>query len=114
MARITAYESTDKQLFRDRKEYLRHESNLAGAKKIQEILTGQIGAEEAEKVVGTLVNGLTLNVLRDILNTPFKPGATDEDEAPADSAPAADASATGEDAATGKPADGKSDADDTI
>lgn len=108
MARITAYESTDKQLFRDRKEYLRHESNLAGAKKIQEILTGQIGAEEAEKVVGTLVNGLTLNVLRDILNTPFKPGATDEDEAPA-----ADASATGK-PADGKPADGKSDADDTI
>ena len=78
MARVTAYEASDGKLLRDRKEYLRHESNLLVAKKLQPIIEAQVGdAAKAAEIQKVIVEGIGLNTLRDLFAIQFKPGAED-------------------------------------
>lgn len=90
MARITAYEATDGTLHRDRKEYLRHESNLLVIKKLGPILDevvrqdGYFSEEEHQEAVAGLhaiiVYGIGLNTLRELFTLQFKPGAEEGEE----------------------------------
>jgi hypothetical protein len=78
MARVTAYEASDGKLLRDRKEYLRHESNLLVAKRLQPIIEAQVGdAAKAAEIQKVIVEGIGLNTLRDLFAIQFKPGAED-------------------------------------
>lgn len=75
MARITAYEASDKSLHRDRKAYLRHEANLVAAQKIAALIA-QTEASSADGGAGiaAFVNK-NIEALRVIFATPFVPGA---------------------------------------
>jgi hypothetical protein len=97
MARVTAYEASDGTLLRDRKEYLRHESNLLVAKKLQPIIEAQAGdTSKAGEILNFIVKGIGLNTLRDLFAIQFKPGAEDGDGENAGGAPAAEAGAPAE------------------
>jgi len=92
LARITAYEASDGKLLRDRKEYLRHESNLLVAKKLQPIIEAQVGdADKAAEIQKVIVEGIGLNTLRDLFAIQFKPGAEDGEGENAGAAPNAEA-----------------------
>jgi hypothetical protein len=100
MARVTAYEASDGTLLRDRKEYLRHESNLLVAKKLQPIIEAQVGdAAKAAEILTLIVKGIGLNTLRELFAIQFKPGAEDGDGENAGGTPAAEAGAPAEAAA---------------
>ncbi|KVP75362.1 hypothetical protein [Burkholderia ubonensis] len=90
MARVTAYEATDGSLHRDKKDYLRHEANLVVSKKLQAIIEGKTAdAAKAAELHDFIVNGVGLNILRDLFAIPYKPGADDGDgEAAGAGAPA--------------------------
>lgn len=82
MARVTAYEATDGSLHRDRKDWLRHESNLIVAKNLQSIIDGKVADQaKAAELHDFIVNGIGLNALRDLFAIQFKPGADDGDAA---------------------------------
>lgn len=108
MARITAYEATDGSLHRDRKSWLRHESNILAAKELRAALTPDSvqkpeGVDEAthaanlERVYGYIVNSIGLNKLRELLAIQFKPSAEESDDAPAQSADNAGGDVAGSD-----------------
>lgn len=121
MARVTAYETSDGQLLRDRKQYLRHEANLIVAAKLAEMLPGAVRAKLGEaapqevvdakvaEIQDVVVNRIGLNVVRDLMEIKFKP--TDgEGDGEAGAAPAADAAATPASAPAAAPAAGSDDA----
>ncbi|KWA84288.1 hypothetical protein WL29_23310 [Burkholderia ubonensis] len=82
MARVTAYEATDGSLHRDRKDWLRHESNLIVAKNLQSIIDGKVADQaKSAELHDFIVNGIGLNALRDLFAIQFKPGADDGDAA---------------------------------
>lgn len=87
MARITAYESSDGKLFRDRKSYRQHEANLIAAEKLKALFVAGYqaielpeGADLASSTYKLLVEHIGLDTVREILNTPFKP--TDNSDGP--------------------------------
>lgn len=103
MARISAYEASDKSLHRDRKAWMRHEANLLVAEKLRAILTPEgvakpVGvdteahAKDLASAYDVIVNQVGLNTLRDLFAIKFKPSA-DESEGDADAGDAADADA---------------------
>lgn len=86
MARVTAYEAADGTLYRDRKAYLQHESNLVVAQKLKPIITGLVQgpddaarADAATKIHDFIVKDLGLNTLRELLSFQFKPNADDSE-----------------------------------
>ena len=84
MARVTAYEATDGSLHRDRKDWLRHESNLIVAKNLQSIIDGKVADQaKSAELHDFIVNGVGLNTLRYLLAIQFKPGADDGEAASA-------------------------------
>lgn len=94
MARISAYEASDKTLHRDRKAWLRHEANLIVADSLRTILTPEgiakptgvdaaTHADNLAMVYDVIVDGIGLNTLRDLFAIKYKPTA-DEGEDNAD------------------------------
>lgn len=90
MARITAYEASDKTLHRDRKSYIRHESNLLAAKKVNELVQAKLAERAASLGVETLSLSPAavaaflvdnINEVREALNVVFKPGAEEGEPA---------------------------------
>ena len=85
MARVTAYQSTDKQLFIDRKDYILHQTNLNAAEDVRKLLANPEvpGAQDVERfIIGNL------NALREIFSRKFNPSEKSEslkDEEPAPS-----------------------------
>jgi len=84
MARINAYEASDKSLHRDRKAWLQHESNIIVSKELKTIIAGIIvdGDEAAREAAindahGFIVDGIGLNKLRELFAIQFKPGRED-------------------------------------
>lgn len=75
MARVTAYQATDKQLFIDRKDYILHQTNLNAAEDVRKLLANPeiIAAQDVERfIVGNL------NVLREIFSRKFNPSEKSE------------------------------------
>ena len=102
MARISAYEASDKTLHRDRKAWMRHEANLLVAEQLRAILTPEgiaapAGVDEwthaanLAKAYDVIVDDIGLNTLRDLFAIKYKPTADEGDDA-ADAADAVDAS----------------------
>jgi len=94
MARVTAYEASDGNLFRDRKDWLRHEANLVAHRKLVGILAAELpaGQGDAEAVLKLVRDVVGYNRLRELLNVPFKPVAeegSDEADAQPGAAPQA-------------------------
>lgn len=113
MARVTAYEASDSTLHRDRKDWIRHESNLLVAQKLRPVIENLLSGEDvatrqqsADDAHDFIVNGIGLNTLRELFAIQFKPGAEDGDGASAASASAvgAVAATAGAEAAAAVPA----------
>lgn len=111
MTRVTAYVSSDNELFRTKADYIRHESNLLAEKSILAELKAKAssdGTPEGDAARDKLVNEqfavltktLGLNKLREILDTKFKPSKDDDKD---DTSAGNDGAADG---ASGAPADG--------
>ncbi len=71
MARVTAYQATDKQLFIDRKDYIAHQTNLIAAEDVRKLIPTIAGVVNAEEIESFIVGNL--NVLREILSRKFNP-----------------------------------------
>jgi hypothetical protein len=76
MARVTAYQATDKQLFIDRKDYILHQTNINAAEDVRKLVQASPDASPATEVEQFIVGNL--NVLREIFSRKFNPSEKSE------------------------------------